>query len=175
MIMKMTFALAVAIYAGFVIWGAPKAELADGVIADQEAPIASAHQRPVILTAADDETQVTRAAADTIVPDAATIAAAPPAPNDPDAAASWIGEPTTVSLREPPASGAEATSRATLRVTGSRVNLRSGPSTGNQVVDSLPEGTLTEALAPERDGWIEIRDLATGRTGFMAAQFLSSQ
>lgn len=37
---------------------------------------------------------------------------------------------------------------------------------------SLSLGSVTEALGPEKNGWIEIRDLNTGLSGYMSAQFL---
>lgn len=59
-----------------------------------------------------------------------------------------------------------------LYVTGSRVNMRSGPGTGNPVVAALTEGTEVEAMGPTGGTWVEIRT-AAGDRGFMANQFLS--
>ncbi len=50
--------------------------------------------------------------------------------------------------------------------------MRGGPSTADGVIDSLAEGTLAEAIGETVDGWREIRDVETGRTGFMSARFL---
>ncbi len=58
-------------------------------------------------------------------------------------------------------------------VTGSRVNLRAGPSTSDAVVAQLVRGTETEVLDEVGDGWLQIRDLATGTVGFMSGDFLS--
>ncbi|SLN60113.1 Bacterial SH3 domain protein [Pseudoruegeria aquimaris] len=58
-------------------------------------------------------------------------------------------------------------------VTGSRVNMRSGPSTANGVLASLARGTAAEMLALEANGWARIRDLSSGQTGYMSAKFLS--
>ena len=60
-----------------------------------------------------------------------------------------------------------------LYVTGTRVNLRAGPSTDNPIVAALTQGTATELVAEAPDGWFEIRDPATGTTGFMSGDFLS--
>lgn len=179
--LKMTLTLCLAIYAGFVVWGQPVertagTETARPAMAVQSGP---RYDRPVILSEAQGgSVPVTRAAVTaTIVPDAAAIAAAMPAPEALDV--QRIGEPSVVRLAKPdPASarsdaeGTPATDEALFRVTGSRVNMRSGPATSFGVVDSLAEGTLAEAIGDPVDGWMEIRDVDTGRTGFMSARFL---
>jgi SH3-like domain-containing protein len=86
-----------------------------------------------------------------------------------------VGEPALVSLVSPavPAAAAERDAGSDLlRVTGSRVNMRSGPGTANAVVDSLPRGTLAEPIGTPIDGWQEIRDVESGLVGFMSARFL---
>lgn len=57
-------------------------------------------------------------------------------------------------------------------VTGSRVNMRAGPSTGDRVIGALDGGAAVEALGPEDGPWVNIRD-ARGRLGYVSAQFLS--
>ncbi|MEM7710314.1 MAG: SH3 domain-containing protein [Pseudomonadota bacterium] len=109
------------------------------------------------------------------MPDAAAIAAATPEPG------AWeprlIGEPVLVSLVAPRGDDAEPAAEPEvaaemLRVTGRVVNMRAGPSTSNAVIDALPQGTLAEAIGEAENGWREIRDVATGRTGWMSANFL---
>lgn len=180
---KMTFTLAVALYAGFVIWGDPGQEMTaeasapNLVLAGSSAEFA----QPVIMTQANAaDAQVTRAAViDVIVPDAATIAASAPSPEATlGSGPRLIGEPVVVSLVRPDlpiaaAPQAAQTGSADLyKVSGTRVNMRSGPSTSNAVVDSLSGGTLTEIISDERNGWVEIRDVVSGQTGYMAARFL---
>jgi hypothetical protein len=180
MMMKLTFSLAVALYAGFVIWGQPGQAVSEAA-KSASAPIAVAaadFDRPTILTPGGDAAEVTRAVArDVIVPDPAVIAASAPAPSDDFGRPRDIGEPMIVSLVDPgtqaPASAADDARNDLLVVTGSRVNLRAGPSTANAVVDSLAEGTLTEPLGAPVNGWQEIRDVESGLTGYMAARFLS--
>ncbi len=183
--LKMTFTLAAAIYVAFVVWGDP-IDIAED--ADEAAPIVVANtdagfDQPVILTtngSGEVDVSVTRAQTDVIVPDAAVIAASAPAPTGALGQPRLIGEPVVVSLYRPQAAPTEdatveeeaAADEILLRVTGTRVNMRSAPSTSNRVVDSLPQGTIAEAMGPEQNGWIEIRDVATGRTGFMSARFL---
>ena len=60
-----------------------------------------------------------------------------------------------------------------LYVTGTRVNMRAGPSTNDSVVGSLQRGARAELLADTRDGWLQIRDISTGAEGYMSARFLS--
>ena len=178
--LKMTLTLCIAIYAGFVLWGQPLEQTGEPAparpaMAMQTGP---GYDRPVILsTQQAGQATVTRAAVTaTVVPDAAAIAAATPAPDA--AEARRIGEPTLVRLARPNADAADPVAAAAepegdlFRVTGSRVNMRGGPSTAYGVIDSLAEGTLAEAIGETVDGWREIRDVETGRTGFMSARFL---
>ena len=60
-----------------------------------------------------------------------------------------------------------------LFVTGSRVNLRAGPSTGQAVVTQLGLGDRAELLSNTADGWVQIRHVESGRIGYMSADFLS--
>lgn len=57
-------------------------------------------------------------------------------------------------------------------VTGSRVNMRAGPSTGDRVIGALEGGAAVEAMGPTDGAWVNIRD-ARGRLGYVSAQFLS--
>lgn len=59
-------------------------------------------------------------------------------------------------------------------ITGSRVNLRSGPGTGNEVVGQLTHGTAAEVLGGE-GGWVHIRSAEGGLTGWVAAKFLDER
>ncbi|WP_157937574.1 SH3 domain-containing protein [Oceaniglobus roseus] len=59
-------------------------------------------------------------------------------------------------------------------VTGSRVNLRAGPSTSDSVVGQVVEGDLAEVLE-ENGGWYRIRTSDGGQTGFIYGKFLSAE
>jgi len=61
-----------------------------------------------------------------------------------------------------------------LVVTGNVVNLRAGPSTDVGVVGRLKRGTKAVLLAEGDDGWVQIRDVASGRIGFMSGDFLTA-
>lgn len=59
-------------------------------------------------------------------------------------------------------------------VTGSRVNVRSGPSTRYGVIGSVTLGEAVELVTLEGSSWARIR-LSDGQTGFMASRFLSRE
>lgn len=73
------------------------------------------------------------------------------------------------------APAAPATDLRTVYVTGTRVNLRAGPSTDNAVVDQLVQGTEAEVLGEAADGWLHIRAVASGIEGYMSGDFLSEE
>ncbi len=56
-------------------------------------------------------------------------------------------------------------------VTGTRVNLRSGPGTSNAVVGQVTQGVEAEMLA-DRDGWYEIRTADGATSGWIFGKFL---
>lgn len=59
-------------------------------------------------------------------------------------------------------------------VTGSRVNLRAGPGTGNAVVGQLSLGAEAEVLG-EGDGWYQIRTVDGGTSGWIYGKFLAQK
>lgn len=69
---------------------------------------------------------------------------------------------------------AEAPKAPIWYVTGSRVNLRSGPSTGNRVVGQAALGQKAEKLE-ESGGWIKIRLSDSGETAYIYGKFLSPE
>lgn len=177
--LKMTLVLIAALYVGFVVWGEADA-VAEGAPEGTVVLTGDAREfeRPTIFggeTAGDEATAVSTTVATTVVPDAATIAAAMPPP--PVFEQEGRRDPVTVSLVEAdgePASDTVSTQGgAMFEVTGSRVNMRSGPSTADGVVDSLVRGTLAEVIGVADGGWVEIRDVETGLTGYMASEYLS--
>lgn len=177
--LKMILVTTVALYGGFIVWGEHDANAeASSVRISPTVPqsAVAGFDKPVILSGSGQDAVVTRAAVtDIVVPDAAAIAASAPVPGSFEP--SVIGEPVVVSLVQPGAAPATTEDASVnveglLRVSGSAVNLRAGPSTGNAVVGSLAEGTLAEPIGDEIDGWIEILDVAGGLRGYMAARFL---
>lgn len=62
---------------------------------------------------------------------------------------------------------------AGLWVTASRLNMRSGPSSGAAVVTSLTGGTGLVPLGPTDGDWVEVR-APSGQTGFVSSQFVTA-
>ncbi|MDF0600791.1 SH3 domain-containing protein [Psychromarinibacter sp. C21-152] len=81
--------------------------------------------------------------------------------------------PVTLAVVEALADAPPVTAE-TLYVTGSRVNLRAAPDTDAGVVLRLDKGDAAELLARIGNGWLRIRDIATGEEGFMSADYLSA-
>ncbi|MCI2399697.1 SH3 domain-containing protein [Aliiroseovarius subalbicans] len=73
-----------------------------------------------------------------------------------------------------PATAEVVPSIPVLYVTGSKVNMRAGPSTGQGIVTALVRGTAVDDLGAAGDGWTQIRVVETGERGFMASRFLDS-
>lgn len=59
------------------------------------------------------------------------------------------------------------------RVSGQRVNLRGGPSTGHAVVTQLLQGEEVEVLDDAGDGWVQLRALDGNDIGWMSDKFLT--
>lgn len=126
------------------------------------------------------------AAADSVPQDSAVTevsavqdtAAAEPLPELPDApylvsapAISAAGVATAEAFirAEPPARAED------IRVvSGSRVNMRSGPGTNYGVITVLVQGAETEVLEELDNGWVRLRVVATGEEGYMAGRLLSA-
>ncbi len=58
-------------------------------------------------------------------------------------------------------------------VTGNRVNLRSGPSTANPVVDQVVRDQRVEVLEETPDGWLRIRVMETGLEAYIFGRFVA--
>ncbi|MFC0198962.1 SH3 domain-containing protein [Paracoccus rhizosphaerae] len=61
-----------------------------------------------------------------------------------------------------------------LYVTATRLNMRSGPGSGNPVVSALDQGTGVMPVGDARDGWIEV-SAPGGSRGFVSTDFLSTE
>ncbi|EBA06243.1 SH3 domain-containing protein [Sagittula stellata] len=59
-------------------------------------------------------------------------------------------------------------------VTGSRVNLRAGPSTSFDAVTQLLEGEEVEVLDETPDGWVKLRATDGNNIGWMSGSFLTA-
>ncbi|MFZ3584290.1 SH3 domain-containing protein [Loktanella sp. DJP18] len=91
-----------------------------------------------------------------------TARSAPVAPNFTSLSApapAAVGSPDLAAIRE---------------VAGRAVNMREGPSTSFDVIDTLPQGTQTEVIDSDGAGWVRVRVLETGQIGWMAERLLTS-
>lgn len=57
-------------------------------------------------------------------------------------------------------------------VTASAVNMRSGPGTSYQVLDTLTGGTAVQAVGEVDNGWVELIVTESGTRGFMSGRYL---
>ena len=73
-----------------------------------------------------------------------------------------------------PAVQAAATPAGDLRyVSGRSVNVRSGPSTNDAVVDKVSRGDAVTVVSVEDNGWARIRVEGDGIDGYMSTDFLT--
>lgn len=132
-----------------------------------------------------DEIAAARAAGDTPTlrrEDAEVVAAPVVAPEatpepEPAVAATETAAPEPETTPDPATetAAAEAPSQSaaeTWLVTGSRVNLRGGPSTDNPVVGSVTEGEALIPVSGLGSDWVEV-ETPSGQTAWIAAQFIT--
>ncbi|QBY02316.1 SH3 domain-containing protein [Rhodophyticola sp. CCM32] len=193
---RLTLLLCAIIYSGMIIFSDPATrdvETPDGVSTraefDPSVALPTPHAPPVPQIANSTGTaQVIRAA----LVDPAPQPPVPDAPvmtlTGPDGeiiAISAVIRPSQaeneiISLTRPaapattPAAEIAEAPRPVVYVTGRRVNMRAGPSTGTAVILSLGFGAEAEQIGDVTDGWVQIRDLASDQTGYMAERFLSA-
>ena len=141
--------------------------------------------------AADDAPSAAPALAD--VARTGADAATEPAASDPAGPVPTLSEPgsirtasiTSETMRlieraeeratpSPDAAAGAGPGEDTLFVTGSRVNVRSGPSTEFGVLTSLPYGEAVELLGYEGPSWARIR-IEGGGEGYMSRSFLEAE
>lgn len=58
-------------------------------------------------------------------------------------------------------------------VTASRVNVRSGPSTSNEVLGQVHRSDIVQVLSPIENGWVKISIEGDGVSGYMSAEYLT--
>jgi len=76
-----------------------------------------------------------------------------------------VVEPVAVETVEPVV---EAPERDLRFVDGDRVNMRGGPGTDYEVVGKLLRDDMVEVLEDSGNGWLHLRDTASGQEGWMA-------
>ena len=112
-----------------------------------------------------------------IAPEPAPVESAESAPQaTAPTAPRTAGTTTGVTTIAEPASFTSLSSPDTTRlreVAGARVNMRSGPSTDYDVLDTLAQGTQAELLDLDGNGWARVQIVTTGQIGWMAARLLT--
>lgn len=84
-------------------------------------------------------------------------------------------EPTFTSLSAPaPVAVGSPDMTAIRQVAGRAVNMREGPSTSFDVIDTLQQGTQTEVIESDGAGWVRVRVVDTGQMGWMAERLLTN-
>ena len=71
-----------------------------------------------------------------------------------------------------PAEAADALDPDVWYVTGTTVNVRAGPGTGNAVVAQVSLGDAAEVLAESGDGWMQIRPEGSDTVGWISRRFM---
>lgn len=162
-----------------VIWGeAPEQALASGVVARadlQPSSLLATQSQPEIGLVSDES------AAQTAQNGTITLANGEVLEISAFIRPSDVAEGSVVSLRLEQAPLPEEVSVAvapdqefnTVYVTGSTVNMRSGPTSADAVVAAVGNGAMMQLIEELGNGWSHIRDLTTGQTGYMASRFLS--
>jgi hypothetical protein len=165
-LLRLSVILLAVLWVCATIWGTPVASTADA-----QTPL-RLPEAPKVVGSVTTYAVPTILSADTarsLAPSASTRAATPavlPLPTPASVTRPATPEPEIVPI--------EAALLPLFTVIGTRVNMRAGPSTENPVVAALSLGSVTEALGPEIGGWIEIRDLDSGISGFMSVRFLEA-
>lgn len=162
-----------------VIWGeAPEQAMASGVVARadlQPSSLLATQSQPEIGLVSDES------AAQTAQNGTITLANGEVLEISAFIRPSDVAEGSVISLRLEQAPLPEEVSVAvapdqefiTVYVTGSSVNMRSGPTTADAVVAAVGNGAMMQLIEELGNGWSHIRDLTTGQTGYMASRFLS--
>lgn len=82
--------------------------------------------------------------------------------------------PEFVSLSAPAPAAVVSPDLNALRAVSARsVNLREGPDTSFPVIDTLPQGTQAQVVEEDGAGWVRVRIVETGQTGWMADRLLT--
>lgn len=144
------------------------------VAAPEAAPEPPAPAPPAPPAAPDPAPPPAEAPAEPTAEPPAEPAAAPAAAPLPDDGLQFtsLADPsvtTAVVVPEP-----EALPRDLRIVTGSRVNMREGPSTAYPIVLTLNGGTMTEVLEQDPGGWARVRVLDAGVEGWISGRMLGS-
>ncbi|SEP70701.1 SH3 domain-containing protein [Loktanella sp. DSM 29012] len=123
-----------------------------------------------------DTAELTQVAAQPVTASQQEAAALPVATPSTGSTTEVIGidtQPTFASLSG--TGGADLGAINPIREVAARaVNMRSGPSTAFDVIDTLPQGTQAEIMDSDGTGWVRVYIPGTGQTGWMAERLLTA-
>ncbi len=84
-------------------------------------------------------------------------------------------DPTLTSLSAPAPAATASPDLLTIREVAARaVNMREGPDTSYAVIDTLPQGTQTQVVETDGNGWVRVRIIGTGQMGWVAERLLTA-
>ncbi|WP_204113000.1 SH3 domain-containing protein [Shimia biformata] len=165
-----------------------------GIASSDQAPVTSPASAPVEKAAGhtSDLATLTAPAAIPAVTSQSTVPQSPaPAPlTEPQTVQSplaggglTVSSPFTTSDRasttteggETPSAIPQILAQDFREVNGNRVNMRAGPGTGYQVLDTLVRGQVVEVLTTEANGWSKLRVVDTQRIGWMSSRLLTER
>ncbi len=180
MFIRLTTLLCASLYLAMVIFGTeqPGTATAEAAAPEPVQPVSargtfSPATEPLLINAnftASPEPAVTPAVAiEDVSPAAAPI---PPAAAEDPAEAEDSGL-LRIGKFDAPASVLQDKGIDVVEVSGTVVNLRAGPSTGNDIVGTLRRGARAELIETAENGWMRIRDLDSGAEGYMSGKFLA--
>ena len=165
MFIRLTTLLCVGLYGGMMIFGTEQSDATAVAVTVLPEPVSarssfSPSDLPVLIKAnfASDVVKVEPVSA------APALAATAPPKDE---------KLMRVGTYDAPAGVLASSGIEVVEVSGSLVNLRAGPSTSDDVVGKLSRGSRAELVADAGDGWMKIRDLASGTVGFMSEDFLT--
>lgn len=175
--LRLTILLCAGLYATLLIGGADRGQKRMGLVeAEQEAALLAEQQSAALL---QTELVSNEAAVRAPEPQAARLISVAFSSNDP------VISPAALSARpeEPVAAAApvpvveavfaEDSAAEVMFVTGRSVNVRFGPSTGEDVIARLARGEAVTIVERQDNGWARIRIEGDGVEGFMSLDFLS--
>lgn len=177
--LRLTFLLCAGLYATLLIGGADRGQKRMGLVeAEQEAALLAEQQSAALL---QTELVSNETAVRAPEPQAARVISVAFSSNDPvisPAALSARPEETVTPAAAAPvpvveAVFAEDSAAEVMFVTGRSVNVRFGPSTGEDVIARLTRGEAVTIVERQDNGWARIRIEGDGVEGFMSLDFLS--
>ena len=139
-------------------------------------PVVAAEVQPVVTSPAIQPAQP--ATAEAVATTVAYDPAKAPAYAGETSASGDAAQPVFASLSAPApeaiAAPASADLSAIREVAGRAVNMREGPSTSYNVIDTLLQGTRNEVVDSDGAGWVRVRVVETGQMGWMAERLLTN-